>query len=137
MTGHDWGPPETEAPATTGNRAGAEVLQGHSKDSAGLDKRTGTDTRTANLHGLTVAQAAKAMNVSERMVFDAIKLRRSGRADLVQRVQAGELTIHRALIEAGLKRKPTSSRLDALCHAWNRCNRAERLAFIERLKGGA
>ena len=53
---------------------------------------------TANLQtGLTVKQAARLMNVSERNVYNARKLRRSGRDDLVARVECGELSINAAL----------------------------------------
>ncbi len=54
---------------------------------------------TANLQakGLTVKQAAQLMNVSERSVYYARKLARSGRQDLCGRVERGELRISAAL----------------------------------------
>lgn len=87
---------------------------------------------SANLQKVSVKQAAKMMNVSERMVYEAARLRRSGRVDLIQQVEAGELILHRALILAGLKREP--DKLRALCNAWTRCSEGERAQFIDILK---
>ena len=47
---------------------------------------------TANLQNdITVKQAARLMNVSERSVYNAKRLCRSGREDLCSRVERGEL----------------------------------------------
>lgn len=89
----------------------------------------------ANLHKSSVADAARLMNVSKRSVYEAHRLIRSGREDLCRRVQAGELSLHAALIEAGLKRKAESDRLSALCRAWNACTESERTEFVGLLKG--
>lgn len=88
----------------------------------------------ANSHKPSVADVARLMNVSVRSVHDAKKLIASGRQDLCQRVESGELSLHRALIEAGLKRSP--SRLRALCNAWNACSEAERSEFVGLLNRG-
>lgn len=60
----------------------------------GAAKRGGVImTETANLQKLTVRQAARAMYVSERMVHLAAKLLRSGRQDLIAKVDAGEMSL--------------------------------------------
>jgi hypothetical protein len=46
---------------------------------------------------LTIAQAAKAMNVSVRGVYLARELQRCSRPDLEARCMAGDLTIRQAL----------------------------------------
>lgn len=48
-------------------------------------------------NGLTVKQAAQVMNVSVRMVYDAIKLQKIGSAELCQAVMDGRVSLHRAL----------------------------------------
>ena len=85
--------------------------------------------KAANSQGLTVEQAAKLMNVSTRSVYDAMRLRRTGREDLIARVEAGELTLHRALILAGVKRE--RSRLDAMKAAWAGASEGDRAAFLQ------
>jgi hypothetical protein len=52
---------------------------------------------TANLQKLSVRQAARLMNVSERQVYKAGELFRIGREDLVTEVEAGRLALHAAL----------------------------------------
>jgi hypothetical protein len=87
----------------------------------------GGQVQTENLP-LTVAQAATLMNVSERSVRDARRLLRAGRPDLVVQVEAGRMSLHRALILAGAKSAP--SQANALRNAWRRASDAERERFI-------
>lgn len=55
-------------------------------------------TTTANLQTkLTVAQAAKVMNVSERSVYMVGELMATGRQDLLQAVERGDISILGAL----------------------------------------
>ena len=85
---------------------------------------------TANLQP-TVKQMAAQAGVSERMIYDALKLQRSGRDDLKSRVQSGELSINRALLLAGLRQKPSAAqKLEA---AWLRASAAERIKFTRWL----
>ncbi|MDE2397506.1 MAG: hypothetical protein KGM91_18900 [Burkholderiales bacterium] len=89
------------------------------------------DTRpapTANLQGLTVKQAASIMNVSERGVYDARRLIRSARADLIAEVEAGRMSLNRALMLAG--ERALRSGLAALRNAWSRATPDERAAFL-------
>ena len=85
----------------------------------------------ANLQGMSARDAAKMMNVSERMVYMALELQRSGRGDLIAAVEAGGMSLHRAL---GLA-KPAryGSRRDGcatLFRAWQAAAPAERAAFL-------
>ena len=89
---------------------------------------------TANLQ-MTRKQAADLMNVSERSVYDAAKLHKTGRQDLCEAVTDGTLSLHRALILAGVKTKP--GRLATLQAAWKGATECERSAFIEWLQGAS
>ncbi len=91
---------------------------------------------TANLH-ITVKQAAALMNVSERMVYEARRLYRTGRADLIEQVKAGTLSLHRALILAGVKQPKIKTSFDVLKFAWISASNAERQSFFDWLDGGA
>ena len=91
---------------------------------------------TANLH-ITVKQAAEMMNVSERMVYEAKRLYKTGRADLWEQVKAGTLTLHRALILAGVKSPSIKTQICILKSAWVSATDAERRAFLDWLEGGA
>ena len=72
---------------------------------------------TANLQtGMTVKQAAKALNVSERGIYDARRLIRTGRTDLVAAVERGDTAPHECGGAAGGHhgdRVPGSAGLDA------------------------
>lgn len=82
---------------------------------------------TANLQ--TVKQMAASAGVSERMIYDTIKLVRTGREDLLARCKAGELTINKALTLAGLRKKPgAEAKLKAV---WLSASESERADFVE------
>ena len=49
--------------------------------------------------GISQSEAAKQVNVSERLVRDAVKLRREAPPEIVSQVERGEKTIHAALDE--------------------------------------
>lgn len=91
---------------------------------------------TVNLH-ITVKQAARLINVSERMIYDARRLTRTGRDDLVTQVKAGEMSIHRALILAGVKAPKAKMQICTLKAAWQSSTQTEQLAFINWLEGKA
>jgi hypothetical protein len=79
---------------------------------------------------MTVRDAARLMNVSERMVYMARELQIC-RPDLAAKVMAGELSVLAALRIAkpekySKKREP----LDALKNAWVRASAAERMSFL-------
>lgn len=106
-------------------------MQPHSRETRG---RQGVPvTNTANLQSSpTVKQLAARANVSERMIYDTLKLHRSGRPDLCSRVMSGELTVHRALVLAGVK--TTRPQGGALIAAWRRAAPSEQAAFLEWLR---
>lgn len=100
-------------------------------------------TGAANLQrGLTTKQLALVFNVSERSIYMARELGATGRADLEERVMAGELSILGALKLAKPEkydRKP--DRMATLVKAWNACTDDQRNMFaariVEMLDGGA
>jgi hypothetical protein len=95
--------------------------------------------RSANLHlyRMTIRQAAKSMNVSERSVKKAIELLKSGRSDLIAAVEAGSVSLHRALKLAKPEKydKPRDG-LKALVLAWHKANEVERHLFLDRVTNG-
>ena len=83
---------------------------------------------TANLRP-TVKQMAASAGVSERMIYDFLKLHRFGDVDLNRRVTAGELSINKALTLAGLRKK--SGATPKLTGAWLSANASERDEFLD------
>jgi len=92
-----------------------------------------TQPVAANLQQLTVrervAAIAKMMNVSERMIYLGIKLQRSGRADLVDAVRAGTLSMHAALAQLDPP-KPKDDGYTKLVKAWNAASEDEQARFL-------
>lgn len=83
------------------------------------------------MSGLTVKQAAQLVNVSERSVYDARRLMRSGQTELIQQVGSGQMSLHRALLIAGLKKPPRkAANLQSL---WLRATATERREFLDWL----
>ena len=84
---------------------------------------------TANLQTkTTVKQAAVLMNVSERSIYSARRLFKSGRDDLIAAVERGDMSINKALsIAYGQHR---TSRYKRLVRAWNACDEDERQRFL-------
>jgi hypothetical protein len=87
---------------------------------------------TADLQ-ITVAQAAKIMGVSERSVYMARKISRL-RPDLVPAIEAGHLTLNRAMAMITGKSKPSS--WDRLVKAWNAASDEERQRLVRQAMGG-
>ena len=87
---------------------------------------------------LTIEQAAKLMNVSERSVYLARELIRTGREDLCAKVEAGQLKILDALRlakpEKYVKRR---DRLRELRNVWRLATSEERAAFLSTMRGEA
>jgi len=66
--------------------------------------------KTANLRKpKTAKETAKRLGISERQLYKACasEILRWGRSDLMKKVQAGEMSIHAAWLEARGERKPT------------------------------
>ena len=84
---------------------------------------------TANLQtGMTVKQAAKVMNVSERGIYNARRLIRTGRTDLIAAVDRGDMSVNKALVLAGGK-QPASA-YQRLIREWNACSEDEQVRFL-------
>jgi hypothetical protein len=79
----------------------------------------------------SIRAIAAALNVSERMVYLADRLRRSGRTDLIEAVEHGDMTMAAAIREITGTHLP--SRYDKLVLAWNRCDDDERTRFLMNL----
>jgi hypothetical protein len=94
-----------------------------------------TTNGTANLQtGLTVKQAARALAVSERMVYMCRELLATGRDDLAAAVERGEMTILGALkIAKPLKYGRRTDGLKRLLAAWQAASEDERNAFLGRV----
>ncbi len=84
---------------------------------------------TANLQtGMTVKQAAKALNVSERGIYDARRLIRTGRTDLVAAFERGDMSVNKALLLAG--EKQPASAYQRLIRAGTACSEDEQGRFL-------
>jgi len=85
---------------------------------------------TANLQprrGLTVKDAARLMNVSERSAYTARRIHRA-RPDLHDAIMRGELSLHAAACIVDGDKAP--DRFAALCRAWNRASEDEQARFL-------
>ena len=94
------------------------------------------NTTTANLQPshLTTKQIANVFNVSERMIYMARELRRTGRDDLGAECMAGRLTILGALkIAKPEKYAKQPDPLEALVAAWCRCDPQSQTAFLQAI----
>jgi len=80
-----------------------------------------------NLHNSTQSDRAKENGVSRRTQIKLDALAKD-RPDLLDRVCAGELSVNRAAIEAGIVKRPTP--LDELKRAWTRASEVERGEFL-------
>ncbi|MBB3018610.1 lipopolysaccharide biosynthesis protein [Microvirga lupini] len=98
-------------------------------------------SKPANLqcHGLTVREAAKIMNVSERSVYSAMKIHRlakaQGRQDIIHAVEQGRMSINGALKQLTAT-NPKQDRLAAICRAWKQASEQERLDFLCMIECG-
>ena len=85
---------------------------------------------TANLQPrMTVKAAAKVMNVSERTVYMARRVHRSGRQDLIEACQRGEMSLNAALRAIDGQTRPDDG-YTALCKAWNKATEDEQGRFL-------
>ena len=82
---------------------------------------------TANLQTLTVKEAARLMNVSERSVFTARKIARL-RPDLVPRIEAGEMSLNAAA--QMLTNRPGPTAYEKLVKAWNAASEEDHVHFL-------
>ena len=94
---------------------------------------------TANLQSrMTIKQAAKLMNVSERGVYMAIELLGTDRDDLITAVKRGEIKLHAALVVAKPERYGKAKNgLSALTRAWRSATEGERVTFLRQVEGVA
>jgi hypothetical protein len=86
---------------------------------------------TANLQ-MTVRDAVKLMNVSERLVYMSRRVVRSGKLDLVDAINRGDMTTHATLriIEGP---EPPPDRYDALVQAWNAASEEDRRRLLDAI----
>ncbi|HVO04727.1 MAG TPA: hypothetical protein VMT54_21200 [Candidatus Cybelea sp.] len=81
-----------------------------------------------------IAELAKFYRVSERLIWQALELRATGRADLVAEAEAGRLKIRAALLIAKPRRARASLDVPAqLRSAWSRASDDERRAFLAEI----
>jgi hypothetical protein len=94
-----------------------------------------TATRAANLQTgrLTVRQAAQLMNVSERSVYTARRILRSGGAELIESIESGEMSLNTAAKALDRGKNSQPDRLAALCQAWERASDDERARFLAKV----
>jgi hypothetical protein len=94
-------------------------------------------TRTANLQ-MTVKDAARLMNVSERMVYMARELLATGCEDLCEGVQQGRMSLL-AAVKAAKPEKYLKTRseqpLSRLKSEWQKASEAQRATFLQWLGG--
>ena len=89
---------------------------------------------TANSQAkVTVKEAAKLMNVSERSVYMARKVLRSGRQDLIDALDKGEISTNKAV--SMLENKPKPTKYDRLVNAWNASSEDEKARFLVAING--
>jgi hypothetical protein len=84
---------------------------------------------------MTAKDAARLMNVSERMVYMARELMATNRSDLVTKVEAGRMTMLGALKLAKPQKygpKPGAG-LKAIIVAWNKATEEERAWLLAKL----
>lgn len=87
---------------------------------------------TANLQ-ITVKEAARIMNVSERTVYMSRKIARL-RPDLVPAIEAGALTLNAAM--AQIDERPKQTSWERLVKAWNAATEDDRIRLISEATKG-
>ena len=93
---------------------------------------------TANLQGrVSVRDAARLMNVSERTVYMARELLQTGRADLCAACERGEISLLAALRAAKPEKYRRAPNPGTLVKAWQRASEAERQALLSYLQGAS
>ena len=78
----------------------------------------------------TAKEVAKLYGISERHLFKAAVVMRV-RPDLADKVQAGEMSVHAAWLEATGRSKPTS--WYRLVTAWNNATTEDRVRLLEQV----
>lgn len=82
-----------------------------------MEEGHGMKNGTANLQSMTTKEIAQGMRISERQLYKAKEIFALGRGDLMEKVDAGEISLHFAWLEATGRQKATS--WDRLVTAWN------------------
>jgi hypothetical protein len=89
---------------------------------------------SANVQTVTVRLAARALNISERLVYMGRELLNTGRDDLVRDVEGGRLSLHGALALAKpAKYGQARGSAGRLLGAWRRASDADRAAFLAEI----
>ena len=78
---------------------------------------------------ITVKQAARVMNVSERLVYMARRIRHEA-PDLAPAIEAGHLSLHAATRQLDARQ----GRTQTMQRVWHRATTAEREAFLRWLE---
>lgn len=61
------------------------------------------------------------------------RLKQDGRADLIERIEAGELSVYKAAVMMGYRKlKSSPSRESQITHHWTRASAAEKKLFLKR-----
>jgi hypothetical protein len=85
---------------------------------------------TANLQPRrSIRQLAAAAGVSERSMYTAIGIVRSGRQDIIAAVERGEMSLHKA--SKIVSCTPDRTRLDRLVTAWRLASDHAREQFLD------
>ena len=88
-------------------------------------------SETTNLQ-MTVRDAVKLMNVSERLVYRSRRVMRSGRLDIVDAITRGDTTTH-AVLRIIDGPKPQPDRYAALVRAWNAASEEDRRRLLDAI----
>ncbi|WP_152529651.1 hypothetical protein [Aliihoeflea sp. 2WW] len=76
----------------------------------------------------TVKDVARQVEMSERNVYKHREIIRLGRTDLIERMNAGELSLHAAWLAATGRQRPSSR--DRLWSAWAAASVEEKAEFV-------
>lgn len=96
----------------------------------GAGMRNAANLQMAVKTAKTAKEVAKLYGISERQLFKAAVVMRV-RPDLADKVQAGEMSVHAAWLEATGRSKPTS--WDRLVTAWNNATTEDRVRLLEQV----
>lgn len=70
------------------------------------------------------------MSINRDNTYYEKRLKKESRTDLLARVSSGEISMYRATVLAGYRKKTARDNAEALSRRWHRLNRKERLMFV-------